>query len=169
MFKPKKVLHPRTIKVFRKNLPASASPKVVTNGAVKKDKKFGWTFILFLTGIFIFGASLCLFYFQDLLPHVHQTTIQIVKPNAVVQGSQQLANSLHKNNIPYESITSATESPSFIVKLPSNTYAYFSATEDISSQARLLSDILSRVSIENPNKKLKFVDLRFEKAIIKFQ
>lgn len=103
-----------------------------------------------------------------MLPHIILNTDQIIRPNESKKGITEIESALRQERIQFESITQASESPSFIIKLPNESYAYFSATEDAVSQAKLLSSILSHIAIESTHKKLKYVDLRFEKTIIKF-
>lgn len=169
MFKvSKKALHARSVKVFRRKAPASITTRNVPSGAVKHEKKSKRVILLFAVGVLFFAAALAVFYFQSLLPHITLNSGTVVSPASSLKDVNLLQDELKKNNIAFDSVSEATTSPSFVVSLKDGSYAYMSKTENISSQAKLLSSILSRIAIESPNKKLKYIDLRFDKAVIKF-
>ncbi|HMS22682.1 MAG TPA: hypothetical protein PKA38_02850 [Candidatus Levybacteria bacterium] len=125
-------------------------------------------FLLFFIGITFFSASILLYIFQDTIPKIKlpsSTTVMNPRPAEVEDSIPTVLNS---EGVVFEKVYYATESPTIVVRLPDNVYAYLLTNADSVSQVRLLKNILLRLQIENKNKKLKYVDLRFEKPIIKF-
>ncbi len=124
--------------------------------------------MLFFIGITIFSASILLYIFQDTIPKIKlpsSTTVMNPRPAEV---EDSIPTALNSEGVVFEKVYYATESPTIVVRLPDNVYAYLLTNADSVSQVRLLKNILLRLQIENKNKKLKYVDLRFEKPIIKF-
>lgn len=126
------------------------------------------TLIILLAGIVFFALSILAYKFQNLVPRVQSDTNTLVRPDSQVQDSVAFKKELIRYGVQFESIAYATQSSTLIVRLPGDAYAYLNTNLDPSSQARLLSNILSRVSIENKGKILKYIDLTHEKAIVKF-
>jgi len=77
----------------------------------------------------------------------------------------QLEELLLSENIPFSKINVASDS-SFIVHLQEGGEVNISAKKGLPEQVSSLQLILSRLTIEG--KKFKFLDLRFEKAVITF-
>ncbi|MBP9815439.1 MAG: hypothetical protein KBC63_03895 [Candidatus Levybacteria bacterium] len=131
-------------------------------------KRNGILFILFFTGTFIFTTSIILYIYQDNIPKiVLPSSTTIMSPRAAEE-EESIPTMLQKEGVVFEKIYYATESPTIVVRLPDDAYAYLLTNADSASQVKLLKNILSRLQIESKNKKLKYVDLRFEKPIIKF-
>lgn len=130
--------------------------------------KSKFVFILLAIGVGFCIFSILLYYFQSMLPRFSMDSSNVITPNSVVRQDVTYKEALIKQGIVFESLTYATESPTLIVKLPNGAYAYFNATEDPTSSVKLLGSILGRLSIEDKTKKLKYVDLRFDKAVVKF-
>lgn len=135
---------------------------------VKKNswnKKTIWWLVF---GIGFFTFAVLAYKFQGIIPRIPADTGALIRPDFQAQGSSTFKKELKRYNIQFESILLATQSSTLIVKLPHGAYAYFNATMDPVSQAKLLASILSRVSIDNKGKTLKYVDLTHEKAIVQF-
>lgn len=92
----------------------------------------------------------------------------IIRPDASHQQIDSFEKALKKYNIQFESLSYATQSPTLVIKVSKDSYVYLDTTKNASNQVKLLSGILSRLVIEYPQKKLKLIDLRFEKPIVKF-
>jgi len=125
-------------------------------------------FLILTLTIFFFFLALLLYKFQNLFPHFVTDSKIIVRPDSTNKDYSDLIHELKDNNIEFDSIKEASQSSTAIVLLKDGSYVYFNSSMDFSSQAKILSGILSRLSIENPNKKLKYIDLRFDKAVVKF-
>ncbi len=125
-------------------------------------------FVILVLAVFFFLLALFLYKFQNLFPHFVSDSKNILRPDSVKKDYSDLKRSLKDSSIDFDSIKEASQSPAVIVTLKDGSYVYFNSTMDFSSQVKILSGILSRFSIENPNKKLKYIDLRFDKAVLKF-
>lgn len=101
-------------------------------------------------------------------PHVVVAPSSIVKPNDTHNKSLSFEDALKAENIEYTSLSYASQSSTLIVTFPDKSYAYFDTGLSPTGQAKLLEKILSRMRIEKPHAKLKYIDLRFEKAVVKF-
>lgn len=132
------------------------------------DKKSKFLLVLLGTGILTFGLAVLLYAFQNKIPRFNLDSSDIVMP--VNPGKQQIDFSgiLQKNGIVFDSITYASESPTLIVKLSDGTYVYFNSTENPTPAIKVLKNILSRLSIADKNKKVKYIDLRLQQAVVKF-
>jgi hypothetical protein len=134
----------------------------------RKDKKSISYLVLFFSGVIFFILMLSLYYFKNLLPHPAYESEKILSPGVQQGNDLDFRKALRKYNINFESINQATLSSTLIVKLDKNSYVYFNLSKDSVSQAKILSEVLRRSLIENPDKKLKYIDLRFDKAVVKF-
>lgn len=141
------------------------SQSVRKTGVKRRNDIF---FILLFIGIFIFSASIFLYIFQDNIPKITLPSSATVMSPRATEEEDSIPTVLQKEGVVFEKIYYATESPIIVVKLPDNAYAYLLTNADSISQVKVLKNILSRLQIENKSKKLKYVDLRFEKPIIKF-
>lgn len=148
----------------------SRSAGVVSSGKVRFRQKTMQkkTILLLLIGLGFFILSILAYKFQNIFPHLTSDNVALVRPDSAVQDKSAFKNALAANGIQFESLTYATQSSTLIVGLPNNAYAYLNTTLDPVSQAKLLANILSRVTIENKGKVLKYIDLTNEKAIVKF-
>lgn len=124
--------------------------------------------ILILAGLGILGAALYVYIPQLLKLTAQSSSDTIISPNQVSSVSLNLQQALTRENILFDSIERATESAAIVVHLKSGGYVYFDSSMNYSSQAKLLGSLLSRISIEEKNKKVRYIDMRFEKAIVKF-
>jgi len=75
---------------------------------------------------------------------------------------------LEKEDIFFDSVSKATTSATLVIMLEKNSFAYLDFSEDLEPQVQVLANIIKRVKIDNPGKKIKYIDLRFGKPIIKF-
>ncbi|MCL5113751.1 MAG: hypothetical protein M1372_01105 [Patescibacteria group bacterium] len=75
-----------------------------------------------------------------------------------------IANLLYKENIPFASVSIASDS-SFTVNLLGGGEVMLSSKKDITTQISTLQLILKRLTIEG--KKIKILDFRFDKTILK--
>lgn len=126
------------------------------------------TLVVFLIGLGFFTLSMLAYRFKNVVPSLDSDTGALVRPDTQPQDSTAFKNELVANGIQFESLTYATQSSTLIVKMPYGAYAYLNTVLDPSSQVHLLANILSRVTIENKGKTLKYIDLTHEKAIVKF-
>jgi len=133
-----------------------------------KRKKFA-KIIFFLSGFtaLIFGAYTAFIFLPVFFP-AHEENF-IISPNQIPTEKQDLKKMLSEKNIPFSTMYKASESSTLVVKLSSGGYVYFDLSKDLSSQAGLLSTLLDRMTIEEKNKKIQYIDMRFEKAIVKFE
>ncbi len=133
-----------------------------------KRKKFA-KIIFFLAGFtaLIFGAYTAFIFLPAFFP-THEENF-IISPNQIPTEKQDLKKMLSEKNIPFSTMYKASESSTLVVKLSSGGYVYFDLSKDLSSQAGLLSTLLDRMTIEEKNKKIQYIDMRFEKAIVKFE
>ncbi|MGE5042302.1 MAG: hypothetical protein ACM3IJ_05380 [Candidatus Levyibacteriota bacterium] len=142
------------------------------NRRQKRRKALIKKIVLTLAGIS--GAALVLLLAYIYIPRfirltpAHDTSA-IVSPNQVTSTALSLQEALSRENIQFDSIEKATESAAVVVHLATGGYVYFDNALNYSSQAKLLSALLSRISIEEKNKKVRYIDMRFEKAIVKFE
>lgn len=126
------------------------------------------TLTFLFIGVCFFALSILAYKFHNLVPRIPSEMGTLVRPDSSSQDSSVFKKELVRYGIQFESITYATQSSTLIVKLAQDAYAYLDTTLSPSSQVRLLSDILSRVAIDNKGKTLKYIDLTHEKAIVKF-
>jgi len=105
---------------------------------------------------------------QDLLPKFNGRTEAIVIPNAPAPSLSLFNKQLKEKNIQFDTMRIATESPTIVVYLSSGAYAYLDMNTDAKAQVDLLSMILARINREPSVQKLKYVDLRYEKPIVKY-
>lgn len=133
--------------------------------AQKKNTAYS---IIFLCVLVFFLLSLAVYTFQDLIPRFSVDTQDIVSPNSTVSKDADFKSALQKFRVPFESLRYATESPTLVVQLSPDTYAYLNTSLSAFSQVKLLANILSRLSIQEKEKKFKYIDLRFEKAIVRY-
>ncbi len=125
-------------------------------------------FLILALALFFFFLALFLYKFQNLFPHFVSDSKIILRPDSIKKDYSDLARALKDNNVDFDSIKEASQSSAVIVSLKDGSFAYLTRSMDFVSQVKILSGILSRISIENPNKKLRYIDLRFDKAVIKF-
>lgn len=119
---------------------------------------------LFCLVLFLAAIFLSLFFF----PHRVVAPSYIINPNDNKNWSEGFEKELGKQGIEFDSLSYASQSSTLIVKLKNDAYVYMNTSISPSGQVKLLKTILSRMTIENPDKKVKYVDLRFEKAVVKF-
>lgn len=120
-------------------------------------------------GILFFVFTLSLFFLKEYLPKPQLKSSSIISPEVENNKVENFRKELKKKGINYESITLATTSSTMIVKLGKDSYAYVNTLKDPIAQIKILSEILVRLGIENPDKKIKYIDLRFEKAVVKYK
>lgn len=106
--------------------------------------------------------------FPSILPTFESGSEEIIAPNASKPNLSTFNTQLKSKNIQFDTMKVATESPTVVVYLSSGAYAYLDLNTDAKAQVDLLSLILSRVSQEANSKKLKYVDLRLDKPVVKF-
>lgn len=131
-----------------------------------KNSKF--LLLFFGIGVVFFALAIVLYMFQNKIPRIEMPSNAIVRPDSAKRDEINFTKAFKEQGLVFESIAYATESPTLIVKLPEGAYAYLNSSEDPKPAIKILKSILSRISIEQKNKKLKYIDLRFEKAIVKF-
>lgn len=135
----------------------------------RKVNKKGRVFLLLSLALLFFVLSLVLYKFQYLFPNISTDNPEVLRPVSMKKEHLDLTSALVKNNIDFESVKESTQSSTIIVALSNKSFVYFKLSSDVESQAKLLSSLLSRIAIENPNKKLSYIDLRFDKAVVKFR
>ncbi len=125
-------------------------------------------FVIFgLSCLFLF-ICIVLYSFPSVLPQFESNTGTIVTPNTTVPSLSLFNSHLKSKNIQFDTMRVATESPTVVVYLSNGGYAYLDLNTPPAPQVDLLSLILSRISSEANPKKLKYVDLRADKPVIKF-
>lgn len=112
---------------------------------------------------------LILYQFQSIFPKFRTGSTIVVSPDVGPSSLGSFNTALKDKNIQFDTMKVATESPTLIIFLSNGGYAYLDLNTNAQIQTELLSRILSRILVDNPSKKLKYVDLRHEKAIVGFQ
>lgn len=133
--------------------------------SLKKPTK---PFYFLIVSVLFLVLCVVLYNMQDLLPKLNGRTEAIVTPNISAPNLSKFNAHLKEYNIQFDTMRVATESPTVVVYLSSGAYAYLDLNTDPKAQADLLSVILARINREPSNQKLKYVDLRFEKPIVKY-
>lgn len=90
----------------------------------------------------------------------------IISPNTGAPLASDYEKKLQEYRITYTSVKIASNEANVIVSIPENIKAYFSPTKDISWQVSSLQQILNQLTIEN--KKPVYIDMRYEKPVVKF-
>lgn len=126
------------------------------------------TLVFFFSILFLF---LCIvaYSFQSIFPKFKTGGDVIVSPKVGSSSLGVFNTALKDKNIQFDTMKVATESPTLVVFLSNGGYAYLDLNTNPETQTALLSRILSRILVDNPNKKVKYIDLRHEKAIVGFQ
>ncbi len=128
----------------------------------KKGKYLKYLGILFL----LLGASLILTAaFILLSPYVISNPLISPLPINSKTNKTDIKSLLEKQKISISSFSVATDS-SYLVSLSDGGIVIFSASKDLTEQARSLQIILSRLTIEG--KKFKSLDFRFDKPVVSF-
>lgn len=135
-------------------------------GLLKKPDKMFYAFLL--SALFVTVAFI-LTQFPSILPKFQGRKTEIVSPQVSASSLGVFNAALKAKNIQFDTMKTATESPTLVVFLSNGGYAYLDLNTDAQAQVLLLSRILSRVGIDSPSKKIKYIDLRHEKAVIGFQ
>ena len=95
---------------------------------------------------------------------------RVINPIDVSKNESQkpIEELLEQEDVLFESVTKATTSATLIIVLGKNSFAYLDFSEDLEPQVKVLANIIKRVRIDNPGRKIRYIDLRFGKPIIKF-
>ncbi len=141
--------------------------KVRARKSIKLAKPGKTHLVLFLSFVFLL-ICVVLYNFPSILPVFESGSQEIIAPNALKPSLSVFNTQLKSKNIQFDTMKVATESPTVVVYLSDGAYAYLDLNTDAASQVDLLSLILSRISQEANSKKLKYVDLRFDKPVVKF-
>lgn len=167
----------------RKSFPSSTSSLVFTKRELKKNRKrragsskrfirkivFIGLFVVLSMGS-IFGGYLLArsSYFPAFIKNKEPEAV--IKPiNITGKEAPPVDKLLQIAGVQFEEISYATTSSTLIITLEKDSFVYFDTTTDISSQITVLKTILKRMKIDNPGKKINYIDLRFGKPIIKSQ
>lgn len=75
---------------------------------------------------------------------------------------------LESKNISYEKISYATTSSTAVITLQKNSFVYIDSSGNIENQIHVLSNVLERLKIENPGKVIGYIDLRYDRPLVKF-
>lgn len=92
---------------------------------------------------------------------IEKPFVQEVDPVKILGGL------LAKNDIEYSEILPSTTSATFTITLQKEQYAYVTSSKNLEEQIVTLGKILQRRRIENPTQKISYIDLRFEKPVVK--
>ena len=133
-----------------------------------KRKRFVKTLFLLVGVLALFFGGYTAFSFVPAFFPAHEENF-IISPNQIPTEKQDLKKMLTEKKIPFTTMYKASESSTLVVKLASGGYVYFDVSKDLKSQAGLLSSLLDRITIEEKNKKIQYIDMRYEKAIVKFE
>lgn len=155
--------------VFAKRTTGSFSVK-------KKRNLIRPRFFIGLLIIFLFFAGIVLGYMllkKNVVSLPRQTSenkTPIVRPISEKKDRiVQLQKILSENQIDYMLITAASQSATIIIELESGAYVYVKNADEALGQIPILSQIITRTGIEQPGKKISYIDLRFENPIVKFK
>lgn len=157
--------YPKKVRGGVRQSPLQSIKHISVRDFIKRPNKM--FFVLLLSVVFLLLAAV-LYNFQDLLPRFRTSSKEIVKPNVEASDINTFYTALKKKNIQFDNLKNATESSTLVVHLTNGGYAYLDFNRDPGMQADTLSLIIQRVTIESPQKKLKYIDLRHQKAIVKF-
>lgn len=139
----------------------------------KKSIRISWKMLayIFLIGFFAAGSVYAGHFiarggtldFRDA-----KAVREVVHPIAQsIDKKESTMDLLEKQGIEFDEISLATTSSALIITLEKNSYVYLNSSEDIESQIKVLSNILLRIGIENPGKKVHYIDLRYYRPIVK--
>lgn len=138
--------------------------------ARKFNVKLGKIFIFFCVSVLFLVLAIIAYFMQPFIPKFgDNSTAEIISPNVSASSLGVFNAELKQKNIQFDTMKIATESPTVVIFLSNGGYAYLDLNTDASAQVTLLSRILSRITVDNPNKRIKYIDLRHEKAIVGFQ
>lgn len=129
----------------------------------------GKMFFVFLVSVLFFITAIAAYQLQPFFPKFGVRTTEVISPNVSASSLGVFNAALKQKGIQFDTMKVATESPTVVVFLSKGGYAYLDLNTDVEAQVSLLSRILSRITVDNPNKKIKYIDLRHEKAIVGFQ
>lgn len=146
----------------------SAHHKKVRSGKKLSLGKPSKQFLLLIVSFLFLFSCIALAAFPSILPTFGSSNEKILAPNASTQSLSVFNTQLKSKNIQFDTMRVATESPTVVVYLSSGAYAYLDLHTDAKAQADLLSLILSRITAETQPKKLKYVDLRYDKPVVKY-
>lgn len=111
---------------------------------------------------------------------VKKDSSKIISPVIKVNSVFEFEKKLKEKNLQFDKVEVSTKSGSIIGFFPNNLVVFFSQDKDIENQVSSLQLIIQRLTIDsnqlsgensslpNGSKKLKTVDLRFDKPIVKF-
>lgn len=157
--------YPKKVSSGTRQSPLKSLKHVSIKSFIRRPNKI---FFVFLSSVVFLCLAVVLYNFQDLLPHFKVSSREVVRPNTAASDINVFYSALKKNNIQFDNLKNATESATLVVHLSNGGYAYLDFNRDPAMQAELLALIISRVTVETPQKKPKYIDLRHEKAIVKF-
>lgn len=135
--------------------------------AKKRKKLFFIIFIFVGVGALLLGGYSAISVIPAIFP-AHEENF-IISPNQIPTEKQDLRKLLTEKNIQFNAIYKASESSTLVVSLSKGGYVYFDLSKDLESQTGLLSTLMDRMTIEEKNKKIQYIDMRYEKAIVKFE
>ncbi len=142
--------------------------KKIGSGTKFSIRKPGRQLLIFMVSCIFLLVCIALAAFPSILPTFGSSNEKILAPNASIQSLSVFNTQLKSKNIQFDTMSVATESPTVVVYLSNGAYAYLDLHTNAKAQADLLSLILSRIASDNQPKKLKYVDLRYDKPVVKY-
>lgn len=158
------------VSMNKQSLRFSASPAVLKQNfsTNRKKRKNARKITIFFSSFIFFGITLILFFLRDHLPKPNLKS-HLISPETENNRSLVFRKEIEDNKIYFESLSFATTSATLILKLDNDSFSYLDLEKDPVTQVKILSELLNRIEIQNAEKNLDYIDLRFERAVVKFK